>query len=104
MFPRHRRDSQTRRLLRFRLALDLDHHLLIRVEPIHLREVVIVAFGGQVAFCVWSADDREVATEGFFDFLVEVVSSWCQLCCTVYIREGRDSRVIMREKNQVDAR
>lgn len=25
---------------------------------------------------MWSRDDGEVSAEGFFDFLVEVVSSW----------------------------
>lgn len=75
MFPWHRRDPQTRRVLCTRLALHLDHHLLIRVESVHLREVVIVAFGGEVAFRVRRADDRQVATERLLDFLVEVVAS-----------------------------
>lgn len=78
MLPRHTRHSHSRLSLLVALDLDPHHHLLIRVDAVDVGERV-VALGRESAFGVLGADDGEVATEGFLDFLIEVVSSQISL-------------------------
>lgn len=76
MLPRHRRDFYGRELIPTRSRrLYIDHHILKLIQVKHIRERV-VALGCETFLCMWSRDDGEVSAEGFFDFLVEVVSSW----------------------------
>jgi len=76
MLPRHASHLE-RRPLPFASAggLDVDEHVLEEVQVVDGGEGFFGAFGvGEVGFGVGGGDDGEVAAEGGFDFLVEVVA------------------------------
>lgn len=76
MLPRHASHFKRRPLpfASFR-GLDVDEHVLEEVEVVDGGEGFFGAFGvGEVGFGVGGGDDGEVAAEGGFDFVVEVVT------------------------------
>ena len=73
MFPGHPRHFDGRLLGAFRD--DIDNHILKEVEVVNSGEGFVLGLGiGKVRFGVRGGYDREVAAQGFFDFLVEVVA------------------------------
>jgi len=76
MLPRHASHFE-RGPLSFISAggLDVDEHVLEEVQVVDGGEGFFGAFGvGEVGFGVGGGDDGEVAAEGGFNFLVEVVA------------------------------
>lgn len=60
------------------LPLHIDHHLLPHVQLEHVVEgLPRTGLRRQMGLCVRGRDDGEVAAEGGFDFLVEVVAFVC---------------------------
>ena len=71
VLPRHCSDSQSSLLLF--IIVHIHHHLLIRVQAEDLGEV-ICSFRGEITFRMRCADYRQIATEGFFNLLVKMIS------------------------------
>lgn len=76
MLPRHAGHFERRPFPLTPLGgLDVDEHVLEEVQVVDGGEGFVGAFGvGEVGFGVGSGDDGEIAPEGGFDFLVEVVA------------------------------
>jgi len=72
MLPRHPRDLNRRLLLT--TAFDVNHHIVKEIQIMHRSERVMVAFAGEMLFRVRGGDDGDVAAEGGFDGLIEVVA------------------------------
>lgn len=72
MLPRHPRNLNRRLLLT--TAFDFNHHIIKEIQVMHGSERFMVAFTGEVLFCMRGGDDGDVAAEGGFDGLVEVVA------------------------------
>ena len=74
MLPRHPRDLN--RWLLPTVTLDVDHDIIKEIQIVHRGERFMVAFACEVVFCVGGGDDGNVAAEGGFDVLVEMVAVW----------------------------
>lgn len=79
MLPWHARHFDTWHLLPLAgiLRSDIYEHVVEEIEIVHRGERFAIFLCGvcKVRFGVWGCDHGEVAAEGGFDFLVEVVAA-----------------------------
>lgn len=73
MLGRHGRDPHPRLLLG--TALHLNQHLLEGIQLEHARERLRRALGSEAATGMRRGDDGEIASQGRFDFVVEVITA-----------------------------
>ena len=52
---------------------EIDHHGFEEVEVVDVVERLIGPLAGQAIFCMWSGDDGQVAADGSFNILMEVI-------------------------------